>query len=231
MLRTVHLGCCGCDFRRLLRPTHLLDNRLLSSLRNGLSTLSSFESIQLLENAREYARLIARSWMYFMLWLLPNLFALHWRDKSCKPKWFTGRGLSTSRYYLEVGGATISVERLQLPVTGGYAFTDYPSQVQTLPVVIDDLAKPPSISLTSNNTTVTRFWRQTIHNTPQQVTPKRESSIGESRCANEAVVAKQTPDGPSIGMSGTKAQQHNSTVKLAKPWRYAEVLLRKGLGM
>jgi len=39
---------------------------------------------------------------------------------------------ATSRYTLNVDGQVISVERRQLPVTGGYTFTDYRSQSQTL---------------------------------------------------------------------------------------------------
>jgi hypothetical protein len=56
---------------------------------------------------------------------------------------------ATCRYTLDVEGQAITVERKQLPVTGGYAFTDYRSQGQTLPAVIVDLAKPPSGNLTS----------------------------------------------------------------------------------
>lgn len=54
----------------------------------------------------------------------------------------------TCKYTIDVQGKTTSVERRQIPVTGGYAFTDYRSQGQTLPAVIVDLAKPPSGTLT-----------------------------------------------------------------------------------
>lgn len=55
---------------------------------------------------------------------------------------------ATCRYMLEVDGQRITVERKQQPITGGYAFTDYRSQGQTLGAVIIDLAKPPSGNLT-----------------------------------------------------------------------------------
>jgi hypothetical protein len=54
----------------------------------------------------------------------------------------------TCKYTIDVQGRTTSVERKQIPVTGGYAFTDYRSQGQTLPAVIVDLAKPPNGKLT-----------------------------------------------------------------------------------
>jgi ATP-dependent exoDNAse (exonuclease V) alpha subunit len=54
----------------------------------------------------------------------------------------------TSNYKVVIQGKTTSVERRQIPVTGGYAFTDYRSQGQTLPAVIVDLAQPPTGKLT-----------------------------------------------------------------------------------
>lgn len=52
-------------------------------------------------------------------------------------------------FALDIGGKTSKIERTQLPVTGGFAFTDYRSQGQTLPAVIVDLAKPPTGVLSS----------------------------------------------------------------------------------
>ncbi len=43
-----------------------------------------------------------------------------------------------------VGKEKITVTRVQLPMTGAYAFTDYRSQGQTVPYVIADIGKPPS---------------------------------------------------------------------------------------
>ena len=54
----------------------------------------------------------------------------------------------TTRYTIEIGGKKVTVERRQLPITGGYAFTDYRSQAQTLVPVLVDLAKPPTGSIT-----------------------------------------------------------------------------------
>lgn len=52
-------------------------------------------------------------------------------------------------FTLDIGGKTSKIECTQLPVTGGFAFTDYHSQSQTLPAVIVDLAKLPTGVLSS----------------------------------------------------------------------------------
>ena len=51
---------------------------------------------------------------------------------------------ASCRYMLDVDGHWVTAERKQEPVTGGYAFTGYHSQGQTMLAVIVDLAKPPS---------------------------------------------------------------------------------------
>lgn len=53
--------------------------------------------------------------------------------------------VSTSR------GRTITVKRLQFPLTAAYAFTDYRAQGQTIPNVLIDIRKPPSFPLTAFN--------------------------------------------------------------------------------
>lgn len=45
-------------------------------------------------------------------------------------------------------GSTATVKRLQYALTGGYAFTDYKSQGQTIEYVIVDLGRPPQGTLT-----------------------------------------------------------------------------------
>ncbi|KAJ7028352.1 hypothetical protein C8F04DRAFT_964088 [Mycena alexandri] len=44
-----------------------------------------------------------------------------------------------------------TVHRVQLPLTGAYAFTDYRSQGQTLPYVIVDIGTPPTGGLSLFN--------------------------------------------------------------------------------
>lgn len=52
---------------------------------------------------------------------------------------------------IDVSGAKATIHRRQLSITGGYAFTDYKSQGQTLVPVIVDIAKPPTGNLNQFN--------------------------------------------------------------------------------
>jgi PIF1-like helicase len=54
---------------------------------------------------------------------------------------------SLVRFSVEVDGRKVKLERRQLAVVPGYAFTDYKAQGQTLEYVIIDISKPPSGSL------------------------------------------------------------------------------------
>ena len=45
----------------------------------------------------------------------------------------------------------VTVTRTQLPITPAYAFTDYRSQGQTIPLVIVDIGKPPTGHITAFN--------------------------------------------------------------------------------
>ncbi|KAF8811231.1 hypothetical protein BYT27DRAFT_7208658 [Phlegmacium glaucopus] len=51
------------------------------------------------------------------------------------------------RFNVEVDGQKVKIERRQIAIVPGYAFTDYKAQGQTLEYVIVDIAKPPSGSL------------------------------------------------------------------------------------
>ena len=54
---------------------------------------------------------------------------------------------SMVRFNVDVEGAKVKMERRQLAIVPGYAFTDYKSQGQTMEYVIVDISKPPSGSL------------------------------------------------------------------------------------
>ncbi|KAF8799801.1 hypothetical protein BYT27DRAFT_7067086, partial [Phlegmacium glaucopus] len=51
---------------------------------------------------------------------------------------------SRFKFSVEVDGGKVKIERSQLAIVPGYAFTDYKAQGQTLEYVIVDIAKPPS---------------------------------------------------------------------------------------
>ena len=57
----------------------------------------------------------------------------------------------THTTYNLVGATKTTVDRHQLALTAGYAFTDIKSQGQTMECVVIDLGKPPSGSLTAFN--------------------------------------------------------------------------------
>ena len=54
---------------------------------------------------------------------------------------------SMLRFSVDVEGGKVNLERRQLAVVPGYAFTDYKSQGQTMGCVIVDISKPPSGAL------------------------------------------------------------------------------------
>jgi ATP-dependent exoDNAse (exonuclease V) alpha subunit len=54
---------------------------------------------------------------------------------------------SKIRFSVDVEGGKVKLERRQLAIVPGYAFTDYKAQGQTMGCVIIDIAKPPSGSL------------------------------------------------------------------------------------
>jgi hypothetical protein len=57
----------------------------------------------------------------------------------------------TSIHLKMENGKGVTAKRRQLALTGGYAFTDYKAQSQTLCPVLIDPAKPPTARLTSYN--------------------------------------------------------------------------------
>lgn len=54
---------------------------------------------------------------------------------------------SMIRFNVDVGGEKVKLERRQLAIVPGYAFTDYKAQGQTMEYVIVDISKPPTGSL------------------------------------------------------------------------------------
>jgi len=56
-----------------------------------------------------------------------------------------------SKMQLRIRGKAHTVTRIQLPITGASAFTDYRAQGQTIPYVIVDIASPPSSRLSLFN--------------------------------------------------------------------------------
>ena len=54
---------------------------------------------------------------------------------------------SMVRFSVDVNGEKVKLERHQLAIVPGYAFTDYKAQGQTMECVIVDISKPPSGSL------------------------------------------------------------------------------------
>ena len=54
---------------------------------------------------------------------------------------------SMVRFSVDVNGEKVKLERRQLAIVPGYAFTDYKAQGQTMECVIVDISKPPSGSL------------------------------------------------------------------------------------
>ncbi|KAF8798659.1 hypothetical protein BYT27DRAFT_7218459 [Phlegmacium glaucopus] len=59
------------------------------------------------------------------------------------------------KFNVEVDRQKVKIERRQIAIVPGYAFTDYKSQGQTLEYVIVDIAKPPSGSLSPFSVYVT----------------------------------------------------------------------------
>ncbi|KAF8806045.1 hypothetical protein BYT27DRAFT_7224431 [Phlegmacium glaucopus] len=51
---------------------------------------------------------------------------------------------SLLKFSVEVDGERLKLERRQITIVPGYAFTDYKAQGQTLECVIIDITKPPS---------------------------------------------------------------------------------------
>jgi len=59
-----------------------------------------------------------------------------------------------SKTQVHICDKTRMVTRIQLPMTGAYAFTDYGAQGQTIPYVVVDIASPPSSQLSLFNSYV-----------------------------------------------------------------------------
>lgn len=57
----------------------------------------------------------------------------------------------SSKTQIHVRGKARTVTRVQFPMTGAYAFTDYRAQGQTIPYVVIDIASPPSGGLSLFN--------------------------------------------------------------------------------
>ena len=57
----------------------------------------------------------------------------------------------SSKIQIRVRGKSRTVTRMQFPITGAYAFTDYRAQGQTIPYVVVDTASPPSSRLSLFN--------------------------------------------------------------------------------
>jgi hypothetical protein len=51
---------------------------------------------------------------------------------------------STIKFNVETGGGRTRIERRQVAIVPGYAFTDYKAQGQTMGCVIVDISKPPT---------------------------------------------------------------------------------------
>ncbi|KAF8814028.1 hypothetical protein BYT27DRAFT_7219951 [Phlegmacium glaucopus] len=58
---------------------------------------------------------------------------------------------SLLKFSVKVDGERLKLERRQIAIVPGYAFTDYKAQGQTLECVIIDIAKPPSGTLSPFN--------------------------------------------------------------------------------
>ena len=53
------------------------------------------------------------------------------------------------RFSVDIEGRKIKLERRQLAIVPGYAFTDYKAQGQTMECVIVDISRPPSGSISA----------------------------------------------------------------------------------
>ena len=51
---------------------------------------------------------------------------------------------STVHFSVDIEGGKVKIERWQLAIVPGYAFTDYKAQGQTMEYIIVDISKPPS---------------------------------------------------------------------------------------
>jgi len=74
---------------------------------------------------------------------------------------------ATTRYTIKIGGKLVTVERRQMPVTRGYAFTDDRSQGQTsnwLNHAICGICRIFERPRPGLHSFATRFRRQTVHN-------------------------------------------------------------------